>query len=39
MLLLLLLLLSSFNRVRLCVTPLTAAHQAPPFLGFSRQEL
>ena len=27
-----------FSRVRLCVTPLTAAHQAPPSLGFSRQE-
>ena len=36
--LLLLLLLSLFSRVRLCVTPETAAHQAPPFLGFSRQE-
>ena len=34
----LLLLLSHFSRVRLCVTPLTAAHQAPPSLGFSRQE-
>ena len=33
-----LLLLSCFNRVRLCVTPQTAAHQAPPSLGFSRQE-
>ena len=37
-LLLLLLLLSCFRCVRLCVTPLTAAHQAPPSLGFSRQE-
>ena len=37
-LLLLLLLLSHFSRVRLCVTPETAAHQAPPSLGFSRQE-
>ena len=37
-LLLLLLLLSRFSRVRLCVTPQTAAHQAPPSLGFSRQE-
>ena len=37
-LLLLLLLLSCFNRVRLCVTPQTAAHQAPLSLGFSRQE-
>ena len=35
---LLLLLLSHFSRVRLCVTPRTAAHQAPPSLGFSRQE-
>ena len=26
------------SRVRLCVTPETAAHQAPPSLGFSRQE-
>ena len=36
--LLLLLLLSCFSRVRLCVTPETAAHQAHPSLGFSRQE-
>ena len=35
---LLLLLLSRFSRVRLCVTPEMAAHQAPPSLGFSRQE-
>ena len=35
---LLLLLLSHFSRVRLCATPKTAAHQAPPSLGFSRQE-
>ena len=35
---LLLLLLSCFSRVRLCATPETAAHQAPPSLGFSRQE-
>ena len=35
---LLLLLLSRFSRVWLCVTPETAAHQAPPSLGFSRQE-
>ena len=35
---LLLLLLSHFSRVRLCVTPRTAAHQAPPSLAFSRQE-
>ena len=33
-----LLLLSHFSRVRLCMTPQTAAHQAPPSLGFSRQE-
>ena len=33
-----LLLLSCFSRVRLCATPQTAAHQAPPSLGFSRQE-
>ena len=26
------------SRVRLCVTPQTSAHQAPPSLGFSRQE-
>ena len=31
-------LLSHFSHVRLCVTPQTAAHQAPPSLGFSRQE-
>ena len=37
-LLLLLLLLSHFSCVRLCATPETAAHQAPPSLGFSRQE-
>ena len=36
--LLLLLLLSRFSRVRLSATPQTAAHQAPPSLGFSRQE-
>ena len=36
--LLLLLLLNHFSRVRLCATPYTAAHQAPPSLGFSRQE-
>ena len=34
----LLLPLTHFSRVRLCVTPETAAHQAPPSLGFSRQE-
>ena len=32
------LLLSPFSHVRLCATPETAAHQAPPSLGFSRQE-
>ena len=32
------LLLSRFRRVRLCVTPEMAAHQAPPSLGYSRQE-
>ena len=31
------LLLSRVSRVRLCATPQTAAHQAPP-MGFSRQE-
>ena len=35
---LLLLLLTRFSRVRLCATPETAAHQAPPSLGFCRQE-
>ena len=34
----LLLLLSCFSCVRLCVTSWTAAHQSPPSLGFSRQE-
>ena len=34
----LLLLLSHFSRVQLCATPYMAAHQAPPSLGFSRQE-
>ena len=33
-----LLLLSHFSRVRFCATPQKAAHQAPPFLGFSGQE-
>ena len=33
-----LLLLSHFSLVRLCATPQMAAHQAPPSLGFSRQE-
>ena len=37
-LVLLLLLLSRFSHVRLCATPETAAHQALPSLGFSRQE-
>ena len=32
------LLLSRFSRVRLCATQKTAAHQAAPSLGFSRQE-
>ena len=36
--LLLLLLLSRFSRVWLCATPQTAAYQALPSLGFSRQE-
>ena len=36
--LLLLLLLSRFSRVRLCATPETVAHQASLSLGFSRQE-
>ena len=31
-------LLSHVSHVQLCVTPQTAAHQAPPSLGFSRQE-
>ena len=34
----LLLLLSHFSRARLCATLQMAAHQAPPSLGFSRQE-
>ena len=38
LLLLLLLLLTRFSRVQLCAAPETAAHQAPPSLGFSRQE-
>ena len=33
-----LLLLSHFSRVRLCVTPEMAAQQAPRSLEFSRQE-
>ena len=36
--LLLLLLLSCFSHVWLCATPQTAAHQAPPSLGFSKEE-
>ena len=36
--LLLLLLLSCFSRVQLCAIPLMEANQAPPSLGFSRQE-
>ena len=28
----------SLSRVRLCATPWTAAHQAPPSMGFSRQK-
>ena len=28
----------SLSRVRLCASPWTAAHQAPPSMGFSRQE-
>ena len=32
------LLLSRFSRVRLCGTPWTAAYQAPPSMGLSRQE-
>ena len=31
-------LLSRFSHVRLCVTPWTAAYQASPSMGFSRQE-
>ena len=34
----LLLLLSCFSRVQLCATPWTAAYQASPSVGFSRQE-
>ena len=34
----LLLLLSRFSHVQLCVTPQMALHQAPPSLEFSRQE-
>ena len=39
LLLLLLLLLSRFSHVRLCATPETAAHQAPPSLGLSIDSL
>ena len=35
---LLLLLLHRFSRIQLCATPLTATHQAPLSLGFSRKE-
>ena len=28
----------SLSRARLLVTPWTAAYQAPPFMGFARQE-
>ena len=28
----------SLSRVRLLATPWTAAYQAPPYMGFSRQE-
>ena len=35
---LLLLPLSRFSCVRFCATPQTEAYQAPPSLGFSRQE-
>ena len=34
----LLLLLSHFSHVQLCAIPWTAAYQAPPSMGFSRQE-
>ena len=34
----LLLLLSLFSHAQLCATPKMATHQAPPSLGFSRQE-
>ena len=35
---LLLLMVSRFSHVQVCATPQMAAHQAPPSLGFSRQE-
>ena len=34
----LLLRLSHFSHVQLCATPWTTAYQAPPSMGFSRQE-
>ena len=37
-LLAILLLLSRFSHVRLCATPETTAHQAPPSMGFAKQE-
>ena len=30
--------MKSLSRVLLLATPWTAAHQAPPYMGFSRQE-
>ena len=33
-----LLLLSHFSHVQLCAPPWTAVYQAPPSMGFSRQE-
>ena len=30
--------MKSLSRVRLFVTPCTVAYQAPPFMGFSRQD-
>ena len=30
--------MKSLSRIRLLETPWTVAHQAPPFMGFSRQE-
>ena len=35
---LIMLLLSHFSRLQLFETPWTAAYQAPPSMGFSRQE-
>ena len=37
-LLVVLVLVKSLSRVRLFATPWTVAHQAPPSMGFSRQE-